>query len=83
MVSPNMYDNHQLCFASEKAFAVFTIDVEQGQMQAIGIIANPEKLARIRREEGTILSSFQDILSIAKKPGRKLGILSQSRGECR
>ena len=39
MVSPNIYDNHQLCFASEKAFAVFTIDVEQGQMQAIGIIA--------------------------------------------
>src|SRR6266536_2684469 len=31
----------------EKAFAVFTIDVEQGQIQAIRIIANPDKLARI------------------------------------
>jgi RNA polymerase sigma-70 factor, ECF subfamily len=33
--------------AAEKAFAVFTIDVEQGQIQAIRIIANPEKLARV------------------------------------
>ena len=33
--------------AGEKAFAVFTIDVEQGQIQAIRIIANPDKLARI------------------------------------
>jgi hypothetical protein len=31
----------------EKAFNVFTIDVEQGQIQAIGIIANPDQLARI------------------------------------
>ena len=31
----------------EKAFAVFTIDVEQGQIQAIRIVANPDKLARI------------------------------------
>jgi RNA polymerase sigma-70 factor, ECF subfamily len=36
--------------AAEKAFAVFTIDVEQGQIQAIRIIANPEKLARVCRE---------------------------------
>jgi RNA polymerase sigma-70 factor (ECF subfamily) len=33
--------------AGEKPFAVFTIDVEQGQIQAIRIIANPDKLARI------------------------------------
>src|SRR2546427_7334239 len=33
--------------AGEKAFAIFTIDVEQGQIQAIRIIANPDKLARI------------------------------------
>ena len=33
--------------AGEKAFAVFTIDAEQGQIQAIHIIANPDKLARI------------------------------------
>ena len=33
--------------ADEKAFNVFTIELEQGQMQAIGIIANPDKLARI------------------------------------
>ena len=33
--------------AGEKAFNVFTIDVEQGQIQAIGIIANPDQLARI------------------------------------
>ena len=33
--------------AGEKAFAVFTIDVEQGQIQAIRIIANPDKLAWI------------------------------------
>ncbi|HZC04860.1 MAG TPA: RNA polymerase sigma-70 factor [Ktedonobacterales bacterium] len=31
----------------EGAFAVLTIEVEQGQIQAIRIIANPEKLARI------------------------------------
>jgi RNA polymerase sigma-70 factor (ECF subfamily) len=31
----------------EKAFAVFTIDVEQGRIQAIRIIANPDKLARV------------------------------------
>jgi len=31
----------------EKAFAVFTIDVEHGQIQAIRIIANPDKLAWI------------------------------------
>ena len=33
--------------AGEKPFAVFTIDVEQGQIQAIRIIANTDKLARI------------------------------------
>ncbi len=33
--------------AGEKAFAVLTIEVEQGQIQAIRIIANPEKLARV------------------------------------
>jgi RNA polymerase sigma-70 factor, ECF subfamily len=33
--------------AGEKTFAVFTIDVEQGQIQAIRIIANPEKLVRV------------------------------------
>jgi RNA polymerase sigma-70 factor, ECF subfamily len=33
--------------AGEKTFAVFTIDVEQGQIQAIRIIANPDKHARI------------------------------------
>ncbi len=31
----------------EKAFAVLSIEVEQGQIQAIRIIANPEKLARV------------------------------------
>ncbi len=31
----------------EKAFAVMTVDVEQGRIQAIRIIANPEKLARV------------------------------------
>ena len=31
----------------EKAFAVFAIQVEQGRIQAIRIIANPDKLARI------------------------------------
>ena len=31
----------------EKAFAIFTIEVEQGQIQTIRIIANPDKLARI------------------------------------
>ena len=31
----------------EKPFAIFTIDVEQGHIQAIRIIANPDKLARI------------------------------------
>jgi RNA polymerase sigma-70 factor (ECF subfamily) len=30
-----------------QAFSVLTIDVEQGQIQAIRIIANPEKLARV------------------------------------
>jgi RNA polymerase sigma-70 factor, ECF subfamily len=30
-----------------QAFAVLTIDVEEGQIQAIRIIANPEKLARV------------------------------------
>ena len=30
-----------------QAFAVLTIEVEQGQIQAIRIIANPEKLARV------------------------------------
>ena len=33
--------------AGEKAFSVLTIEVEQGQIQAIRIIANPEKLARV------------------------------------
>src|SRR2546425_6501556 len=33
--------------AGEKAFAILTIEVEQGQIQAIRIIANPEKLARV------------------------------------
>jgi RNA polymerase sigma-70 factor (ECF subfamily) len=33
--------------AGEKAFAVLTIEVEQGQIQAIRIIANPEKLTRV------------------------------------
>ncbi len=33
--------------AGEKPFAVFTIDVEQRQIQAIRIIVNPDKLARI------------------------------------
>src|SRR6266571_2633418 len=33
--------------AGEKIFAVLTIEVEQGQIQAIRIIANPEKLARV------------------------------------
>jgi RNA polymerase sigma-70 factor (ECF subfamily) len=32
---------------SDQAFAVFTIEVEQGLIQTIRIIANPEKLARI------------------------------------
>ena len=31
----------------DKAFAVFSIDVEQGRIQAIRIIANPDKLARV------------------------------------
>ena len=31
----------------DHAFAVLTIDVEQGQIQAIRIIANPDKLARL------------------------------------
>ncbi|MGH2493431.1 MAG: RNA polymerase sigma-70 factor [Ktedonobacteraceae bacterium] len=31
----------------DQAFAVLTIDVEQGQIQTIRIIANPEKLARV------------------------------------
>jgi len=33
--------------AGEKAFAVMTVDVEQGRIQAIRIVANPEKLARV------------------------------------
>lgn len=33
--------------AGEKVFAVLTIDVEQESIQAIRIIANPEKLARV------------------------------------
>ena len=33
--------------AGAQAFAVLTIEVEQGQIQAIRIIANPEKLARV------------------------------------
>jgi RNA polymerase sigma-70 factor, ECF subfamily len=33
--------------ASDQAWAVLTVDVEQGQIQAIRIIANPEKLARV------------------------------------
>ena len=33
--------------ADEKVFSVLSIEVEQGQIQAIRIIANPEKLARI------------------------------------
>jgi RNA polymerase sigma-70 factor, ECF subfamily len=31
----------------EKAFAVLTIEVEQGQIQSVRIIVNPEKLARV------------------------------------
>lgn len=31
----------------DQVFAVFTIEVEQGEIQAIRIIANPEKLARL------------------------------------
>jgi len=31
----------------DQAFSVLTIEVEQGQIQAIRIIANPEKLARV------------------------------------
>jgi hypothetical protein len=30
-----------------QTFAVLTVEVEQGQIQAIRIIANPEKLARV------------------------------------
>src|SRR6266480_5156480 len=33
--------------AGEKIFAVLSIEVEEGQIQAIRIIANPEKLARV------------------------------------
>jgi len=33
--------------AGGQAFSVLTIEVEQGQIQAIRIIANPEKLARV------------------------------------
>lgn len=33
--------------ANDQAFAVFTIEVEQGQIQAIRIITNPEKLTRV------------------------------------
>ncbi len=33
--------------AGGQTFSVLTIEVEQGQIQAIRIIANPEKLARV------------------------------------
>jgi RNA polymerase sigma-70 factor, ECF subfamily len=33
--------------AGDQTFSVLTIDVEQGQIQAIRIIANPDKLARV------------------------------------
>ncbi len=33
--------------AGEKAFSVLTIDVAEGQIQTIRVIANPEKLARV------------------------------------
>jgi RNA polymerase sigma-70 factor (ECF subfamily) len=33
--------------AGEQVFSVLAIDVEEGRIQAIRIIANPEKLARI------------------------------------
>ena len=33
--------------AGGQVFSVLTIEVEQGQIQAIRIIANPEKLARV------------------------------------
>ena len=33
--------------AGEKAFSVLTIEVENGQIQTIRVIANPEKLARV------------------------------------
>ncbi|HLI90210.1 MAG TPA: RNA polymerase sigma-70 factor [Ktedonobacteraceae bacterium] len=36
-----------LISSGEHVFAVLTIDVEQGQIQAIRIIANPEKLAHV------------------------------------
>ncbi len=36
-----------LLFSGDRVFSVLTIDVEAGQIQAIRIIANPEKLARI------------------------------------
>ncbi|HKF39024.1 MAG TPA: hypothetical protein VKB35_19155, partial [Ktedonobacteraceae bacterium] len=33
--------------SGEKTFAILAIDVAEGQIQAIRVIANPEKLARI------------------------------------
>jgi len=33
--------------AGGQVFSVLTIEVEEGQIQAIRIIANPEKLARV------------------------------------
>jgi RNA polymerase sigma-70 factor (ECF subfamily) len=33
--------------AGEKAFSVLTVEVEEGQIQTIRVIANPEKLARV------------------------------------
>ena len=33
--------------ANGQVFSVLTMDVEQGRIQAIRIIANPEKLARV------------------------------------
>ncbi len=36
-----------IIYAGAQVFSVLTIDVEQGQIQAIRVIANPEKLARV------------------------------------
>jgi RNA polymerase sigma-70 factor, ECF subfamily len=33
--------------AGEQAWSVLTVEVEQGQIQTIRIIANPEKLTRV------------------------------------
>lgn len=33
--------------AGERAFSVLTIEVENGQIQAIRVIANPDKLTRV------------------------------------